>query len=168
MRAKSSMEGAASAEQSLCWRRGALRQAVRDDIPGMHRVRLAVRENRLTSTVIGEEHYLPEIEVTGRGWVITEEERVVAFAVGNREAQNVWALFVDPAHEGRGYGQRLHETVVGWLFAQGVAVIWLSTDPGTRAQRFYETAGWRLVRVLQDGEHYYELRLSTDKRINHV
>ncbi|HET7238646.1 MAG TPA: GNAT family N-acetyltransferase [Terrimicrobiaceae bacterium] len=139
---------------------GVLRQAVRADIPGMHRVRLAVRENRLTSTAIREEHYAPEIEVTGRGWVITEEGEVVAFAVGNRETQNIWALFVDPEREGRGYGRTLHEAMVEWLFSQGVARIWLSTDPGTRAQRFYEAAGWSFGRVLPDGEHYYELRRS--------
>ena len=136
---------------------GVLRQAVREDIPGMHRVRLAVRENRLRSTVIREEHYVAEIEVTGRGWVITERGRIVAFAVGNKETRNVWALFVDPAHEGRGYGRRLHEAMVEWLFQQGVPSIWLSTDPGTRAQRFYETAGWTFRCVLPDGERYYEL-----------
>jgi GNAT superfamily N-acetyltransferase len=136
---------------------GVLRQAVRDDIPGMHRVRRAVRENRLTSTAIREEHYVTEIELTGRGWVITEAGTVVAFAVGNRDAQNVWALFVDPQREGRGYGRRLHETMVEWLFSQGVPFIWLSTDPGTRAQRLYEAAGWQFCSVLPDGEHYYEL-----------
>jgi RimJ/RimL family protein N-acetyltransferase len=141
---------------------GVLRQAVRADIPGMHRVRLAVRENRLTSSVIREEHYVPEIEVTGRGWVITEAGRVVAFAVGNREAKNIWALFVDPERDGRGYGRRLHDAMVEWLFSQGVAFIWLSTDPGTRAQRFYEAAGWRFCRVLPDGEHHYELRQNAD------
>ncbi len=48
----------------------ALRQADRGDIPAMHRVRLSVRGNRLTFSVITEEHYIPAIEVTGRGWVI--------------------------------------------------------------------------------------------------
>lgn len=139
---------------------GVLRQAAREDIPGMHRVRLAVRENRLTSTAIREEHYVPEIETTGRGWVVTEEGNIVAFAVGNREEQSIWALFVDPERERRGYGRRLHEAMVEWLFSQGVAFIWLSTDPGTRAQRFYEAAGWSFCRVLPDGEHYYELRRS--------
>lgn len=134
-----------------------LRQAQRADIPGMHRVRLAVRENRLTSSAIREEHYVPQIETTGRGWVVVEGDEVVAFAVGNRDEQNIWALFVDPPHERMGYGRRLHDVMVEWLFAQGVARIWLSTDPGTRAQRFYEAAGWRFGHVLPDGEHYYEL-----------
>jgi hypothetical protein len=45
-----------------------LRQAQREDIPSMHR--MAVRENRLRSSVINEQHYLPAIETAGRGWVV--------------------------------------------------------------------------------------------------
>ena len=134
-----------------------MRQARRADIPGMHRVRKAVRENRLTSSVIREEHYVPEIEVTGRGWVIEDEGEIVAFGIGNRDTQSIWALFVDPDHEGKGYGRRLHDAMVDWLFSQGLQRIWLCTEPGTRAQRFYEAAGWSFQRVLPDGENYYEL-----------
>jgi GNAT superfamily N-acetyltransferase len=138
-----------------------LRQATRADIPGMHRVRLAVREKRLTSRAIREEHYVPEIEVTGRGWVVVDAREVVAFAVGNRETRNIWALFVAPGHERRGHGRALHDTMVDWLFAQGAPHLWLTTGDGTRAQRFYEAAGWTFVRGLPDGERYYELRRGT-------
>jgi len=75
-----------------------------EDIPGMHRVRLAVRENRLTSDRIRPEHYVPEISVTGRGWVVERDGVIVAFAIGNFVTGNIWALFVDPGLEGRGYG----------------------------------------------------------------
>ena len=134
-----------------------LRQATRDDIPAMHRIRLAVRENR-TSGIIREEHYNREIEVSGRGWVVEEQQEIVGFAVGNRETASIWALFVHPDHEGRGYGRMLHDAVVEWLFAQGVHRIWLSTAPGTRAQEFYEEAGWKFQRALPGGERYYELQ----------
>ena len=134
-----------------------LRQAHRGDIPAMHRVRLAVRENRLTSSAITEEHYLPAIEETGRGWVVEVDGTVVAFAVGNVETGNIWALFVDPEHEGRGHGRRLHDVMVSWLFSRGLPKLWLSTAPGTRAQRFYEAAGWQLKSVLPQGEVLYEL-----------
>jgi GNAT superfamily N-acetyltransferase len=113
-----------------------LRVARQSDIPGMHRVRLAVRENRLTSSAITEQHYIPAIEQTGRGWVAKENGVVLGFAVGNKTTGNIWALFVDPAHEGRGCGAQLHAAMVGWLFAQGLSRLWLGTEPGTRAQRF--------------------------------
>ena len=102
-----------------------LRQARREDIPAMHRVRLAVRENRLTSDAVTEAHYLPAIEQTGRGWVIERRGEIVAFAVGNAQTGNVWALFVDPAHERLGYGKRLHDAMVDWLWAQGLPRLWL-------------------------------------------
>jgi GNAT superfamily N-acetyltransferase len=134
-----------------------LRQAQREAIAAMHRVRLAVRENRLTSAAINEAHYLPAIEQYGRGWVIERQGQVVAFAVGNAQNGNIWALFVEPAHEGRGYGKHLHEAMVEWLWSQGVSRLWLTTEPGTRAQRFYESAGWRSVGEANGGEVQYEL-----------
>lgn len=138
-----------------------LRPARREDIAAMHRVRLAVRENRLTSSAIGEADYVPQIEETGRGWVVEDGGEVVGFAVGNAATGNIWALFVDPAHERRGHGRRLHDVMVAWLFSRGVELLWLSTDPGTRAQRFYEAAGWSFAGVLPDGEARYELRQSS-------
>jgi GNAT superfamily N-acetyltransferase len=134
-----------------------LRQANRDDVAGMHRVRLAVRENRLTSNIITESSYAPAIEGSGRGWVIERESEVVAFAIGNSETGNVWALFVDPAHERQGYGRKLHDCMVNWLWNQGLKCLSLSTAPETRAQHFYVAAGWRDVGRTEKGEVLFEL-----------
>lgn len=137
-----------------------VRIAVASDIAGMHRVRLAVRENRLTSSIT-EAHYADAIENTGRGWVAEQSGEILGFAVGNRMTGNIWALFVDPDHAGHGLGSRLHASMVGWLFEQGLPRLWLTTEPGTRAQRFYEAFGWTLVATLADGEAHYELRAPT-------
>jgi len=137
-----------------------MRQALRGDIEAMHRIRVAVRENRLTSSVIEPAHYVEAIEQTGRGWVIEEGGSLLGFAIGNVTTGNIWALFVAPAHEGRGHGRRLHDTMVEWLFAQGLHRLWLGTQPGTRAQRFYEVAGWQFTGLRVDGEAGYELRRS--------
>jgi GNAT superfamily N-acetyltransferase len=134
-----------------------LRQATRDDIPAMHRVRLAVRENRLTSSDIREAHYLPAIEDTGRGWVVEVDGVIVAFAVGNEKTGNIWALFVHPDHERRGYGRRLHDVMVSWLFSRGLETLWLTTGPNTRAQGFYEAAGWQGTGIVSGGDVRYEL-----------
>jgi GNAT superfamily N-acetyltransferase len=123
----------------------------------MHRVRLAVRENRLTSSAIREAHYLPAIEVTGRGWVVEVDGAIVAFAIGNAQTGNIWALFVDPDHERRGYGRRLHDVMVEWLFSRGLETLWLTTGPNTRAQGFYEAAGWQRTGMVTGGDVRYEL-----------
>lgn len=136
-----------------------LRQAVRSDIPAMHAVRLSVQENVLASAEVSEASYIPAIEATGRGWVMVEDNEVmVGFAIGNSVTGNIWALFVRPECEGRGYGRALQSAMLSWLFAQGVARAWLNTQPGTRAQRFYEKSGWSPTGMLASGEVAFEMR----------
>jgi GNAT superfamily N-acetyltransferase len=134
-----------------------LRPATPADISGMHRVRLAVRENRLTSTAITEVDYVPAITTTGRGWVIESDSVIVAFAVGNRESGNIWALFVHPDHEALGYGLQLHDAMLSWLWSQGLERLWLTTEPGTRAEAFYASRGWERVGNNEHGEIRFEL-----------
>jgi GNAT superfamily N-acetyltransferase len=126
-----------------------LRQACRRDIAEMHRVRLSVRQNRLTSRIVSEADYIAAIEETGRGWVVEHEGCVVGFAVGNSRSGNIWALFVDPDYEGHGYGRELHTAMTSWLWSRGLEWLWLTTEPGTRAERFYrQPAG--LMRAVQN------------------
>lgn len=134
-----------------------IRVATASDIPGMHRVRLAVRENRLVSRVISEADYRSEMLEAGRGWVAEADGCVVAFAVGNAQSGNIWALFTDPAFEGRGFGRALHDAMVAWLWSRGLARLWLTTEAGTRAARFYARAGWRAVPGAESGEQRFEM-----------
>jgi GNAT superfamily N-acetyltransferase len=137
-----------------------MRPAVASDIPEIQRVRTSVKENRLVSTIITDEDVRIAIEETGRGWVVEEEGEVAGFAIGSVTTGNLWALFVRPASEGRGYGRQLHDAVVNWLFDAGLDRLWLTTEPGTRAQRFYDAAGWTLVGTTAQGELRYEMQRS--------
>lgn len=134
-----------------------LRQARRTDVRAIQRVRQSVQENRLTSRVISDDKVIDAIERSGRGWVVECENSVVGFAIGTAETGNIWALFVDPAHEARGFGRRLHDEVLAWLWSRGLPRLWLTTQPGTRAQRFYERAGWQCRGLLPSGELRFEL-----------
>lgn len=136
-----------------------VRVATEADIDEMHRVRMSVRENQLgDASLIGASEYRAMLTERGRGWVAEEDGRIVGFAVADRSRWNVWALFVDPRAEGRGVGRRLHDAMMGWFFASaGAERVWLSTDPGTRAERFYQAAGWRYAGHEPDGEARYEL-----------
>jgi GNAT superfamily N-acetyltransferase len=137
-----------------------LRLAERRDIPAMRRVRLTVRENTLSDPArITEEDYIAAMEVLGRTWVIEAGGEVVAFASGYT-AGSVWALFVDPEHEGRGYGRALHATMIDWLWSQGHSRLWLTTSPGTRAERFYLALGWQPRGGVTNGEVRLELTAS--------
>jgi GNAT superfamily N-acetyltransferase len=139
-----------------------LRQARRDDITALWRVRYAVTENTLAPGRLSDEDVRREIEDTGRGWVVQEldEHRatgpIVAFAICNERSGNVWALFVHPAAQGRGHGDRLHRTMLDWLRSRGVARAWLSTGADTRAAGFYQRRGWELVGIIDGQEARYE------------
>ena len=134
-----------------------LRPATPEDVDAMHRVRMAVRENVLSDpAAITPRHYLDMLGRRGRGWVVEEGGEIVAFAVADQSRRNVWALFVAPGHERRGHGRALHDAMMAWLFSQGDETVWLGTEPGTRAERFYRAAGWREAGRRPDGEIRFE------------
>ena len=134
-----------------------LRKAVRNDLPDLFRVRYAVSENRPSSRIVTESQVIEALEVTGCGWVIELHGVIAAFAIGNALTGSLFALFVDPTYQGQGYGRRLHDTAVEWLWARGLDRIWLNTQPGTRAQRFYEELGWVCRGPIDTGELRFEL-----------
>jgi len=137
---------------------GVLRIATRADVAAIQRIRAAVRENRLVSRVISDDEVIEHLETLGRGWVVEEGGEIVGFAIGRQRDGNIWALFVDPAHERRGHGRRLHDEMVAWMFGQGLNRLWLTTEPGTRAERFYRAAGWSDAGLVADGrERRFEL-----------
>lgn len=120
-----------------------VRAASPDDIPAMHRIRLAVQENRLGDPLrVRPEDYRSRLMPAGIGFVAESGGRTVGFAVADVELSTIWALFVDPGFERRGVGRRLHDALVSAMFAAGASELHLSTDPATRAERFYRAAGW--------------------------
>jgi GNAT superfamily N-acetyltransferase len=135
-----------------------LRQAVVADTAGIWEVRYAVQENTLRRGVLDDEDVRREIEDTGRGWVVEEAGRIVAFAIGHAGSGNIWALFVHPDAQGRGHGSRLHDTMIDWLWSRGLQTLWLTTGPQTRARAFYERRGWVLAGPSDHGDVRMELR----------
>jgi GNAT superfamily N-acetyltransferase len=136
-----------------------LRLATAADLHALHRVRLAVRENRLSDpTRITPADYVAAMDTLGRTWVIEADGELAAFGSGYRDG-SVWALFVHPDHEGHGYGRALHAAVVEWLWSLGHERLWLTTAPGTRAERFYVAQGWQYVGLEGNGD----LRLELDR-----
>lgn len=136
------------------------RRAIGADIPAMSRIRLAVTENRLRDpgrvTLAMYEDFLNR---DGRGWVAQIDGETVAFSYANRIDGSIWALFVDPAHEGKGLARELLALSVNWLFSLGVEQVTLETGAGTRAERFYARQGWRRT-ATHGGDLTYSLASS--------
>jgi len=134
-----------------------LRQAQRDDVAGIQRVRQAVRENRIRPGAISDDEVVEHLEVLGRGWVVEVDGEIRAFAIGNARNGNIWALFVEQGHEQHGHGRALHDTMLAWLWSQGLQRLWLTTGPATRAEHFYRAAGWQDMGRTVHGEIRFEI-----------
>ena len=142
-----------------------IRCATTDDVHARERVRLLVRENRL-STPIPRDRLVAALEARGRGWVADHDGQVVGFSMADDQDASIWALFLLPEWEGRGLGRRLLDEAVGWLWARGHTTIWLSTSKGTRAEGFYEYLGWRRAGITASGEVRFEMhRASLDNAL---
>ena len=136
-----------------------LRLATINDIEAMHRVRLTVLENRLRDlSRVRLDDYRRMLNSDGRGWVYELGDEIVGFAVADHVRRSIWALFVTPEYEGRGIGRTLHDAMVEWLFRVAPGNVWLTTEPSTRAERFYSAAGWQRIRLEANGEVRFELR----------
>ena len=119
------------------------RQATRDDIPAMSRIRLSVLENVLSDPArVTRQMYEDFLDKSGRGWVAEERGEIFAFCYADKENASIWALFVSPGQEGRGLGAALLGLAVDWLFELGHERVHLRTTAGTRADRFYAAQGW--------------------------
>ena|SRR5437762_14280732 len=143
------------------------RQAMVADIPQIQRVRHSVKENTLSNPALVTdadcENYLMN---RGKGWVCEINDRVIAFAIADVIANNVWALFVDPRYEQKGIGRKLHDEMINWYFNQTGKTIWLGTAPNTRAENFYRNAGWVEVGQHGKGEIKFEMSKAAWKRLN--
>jgi len=132
------------------------RVAQAGDIPAMMTIRNGVRENALVSLVIGHDDYVSAM-ADGNAWVCTDGGVVVGFACVRPSRRDVWALFVDGAHEGRGIGGALMDLAEAWMFDQGVDEIELTTAAGTRAERLYRRRGWTFAGYAPHGDMRFTL-----------
>jgi len=134
-----------------------IRPATAADVPAMHAVRRAVRENRLSDPGrVTEASYLPYV-ADGSAWVAETDAGVAGFAAVDLPAESVWALFVSPGAEGAGIGRALHGVVLDRARRAGLCRLRLGTEAGTRAERFYLEAGWT-----RDGTAGGETRLTIE------
>jgi len=134
------------------------REALVTDIAPMHVVRVAVRENRLSNPGrITAKDYEEFLIQHGRGWLCEIENTVVGFAIVDLKEKNIWALFVDPVHEGKGVGKTLQQIMLNWYFTQTDEKIWLGTAPATRAEKFYQNSGWTKTGMQPNGEVRFEM-----------
>lgn len=137
----------------------AVRRAIARDVPGMMRIRAAVRENVLSDPArVPAEAYHRFIDHAAI-WLWEEDGRVLGFAAADPGDGTVWALFVDPESERRGIGAALLSNALDDLKRAGWPRARLTTAPGSRAEGFYRRRGWAAAGVAPGGDLVLELAL---------
>jgi len=135
-----------------------IREAKTADIRQIQFVRNAVKENVLSDPGLVTDQDCEEfISIRGKGWVCEIDKQIAGFCIADLKDRNVWALFVHPDFEKQGMGKKLHDVMLEWYFEQTTEPIWLGTAPGTRAEQFYRTAGWKEIGVHGKGEVKFEM-----------
>ncbi len=120
-----------------------IRKATPADQPRIQAIRMGVREN-----VLSDPSRVTDAEVAWYRdqaiFLVSEADGDIAgFTCANHQTGLIWALFVDPAHEGQGHGRALLDAALAALTAAGIVQAHLTTGAGTRAERFYRRHGWR-------------------------
>ena len=138
---------------------GHIRRARLEERPRISEIRLAVRENQLSDpSRVTDADYRWFTDNPGI-WVWEEDGRILGFSAADTRNGTIWALFIDPDHEGRGIGRALLASACDVLRGAGHRTATLTTDPGTRADRFYREAGWTALHIDEHGEQVFRLAL---------
>lgn len=131
---------------------GHIRRATSADWPRIWEIRLGVKENQLTRLdAVTDEDVAWFTEHPGI-WLWAEADKILGFSAADTRDGSVWALFIDPAHHGRGIGRALFTQACTVLRGDGHRTAWLTTSPGTRAEGFYRAAGWKVIGTSLKGE----------------
>ena len=137
-----------------------IREASEKDIDQIQQVRRSVMENVLSDPeLVSNEDCRIYLTERGKGWVAVSKDVILGFAIADLKDNNIWALFIHPDHEKKGLGKQLHDRMLNWYFDTGKSWVWLSTDPGSRAEGFYESQNWKRTGKLSNGEIKFEMTL---------
>jgi GNAT superfamily N-acetyltransferase len=118
------------------------------------RIRSAVRENVLADPAKVPASAYYDLLSRARIW-LWDEDGVRGFCAADPSNGTVWALFVDPRHEGLGIERQLLAMGSRDVWEAGWVEARLSTEVGSRAERFYAREGWQMHGVAQSGERVF-------------
>lgn len=137
-----------------------IRKATIADRPRITEVRLAVRENQLSRSSVAKVDQVSDwIFANGSFWVWEEDGAVQGFSVADPRDGTIFGLFIHPDYEGRGIARALLPRACEDLRIAGFVIAKLTTDAGTRAERFYRANGWKEIGRQENGEIIFQKSL---------
>jgi GNAT superfamily N-acetyltransferase len=147
--------------------RTSIREATAADVEMLFDIRCSVTENHMSRKQLARANISSaslERMITGGDYVTPVVEaggQAVAFAMAQVSRGYLFALFVRPGHEKKGFGKTALQAAEAGLRERGVRFAWLSTgqDESLRAHGFYRHLGWTQTGFMSDGQAKYEKAL---------
>jgi GNAT superfamily N-acetyltransferase len=138
-----------------------IRRARRADQRRIYEIRFAVAENRPSDAAViaGIAKLVDWLFDHSTIWAWEEDGAIQGFSAADPRDGSVCALFIDPLYERRGIGRALLPLACDILKASGHATAVLTTQAGTRAERFYRADGWTEVGRQEDGQIIFQKSL---------
>ena len=134
---------------------GRIRRARPEDHARVTEIRNSVTENILRDPSRVTVADYKWFEKNPGVWVWEEDGRILGFSAADTRDGTIFALFIDPEHEGRGIGRALFAKALEVLRRAGHTTGSLTTQPGSRADRFYQRAGWKAIGTSERGERIF-------------
>lgn len=136
------------------------------DIPDAFSVRLSTVENAITIEQMAEVYGVTPHSLAAamkshvKGWVCTDAEKIVGFAMGDHSNGEIQVDAVLPEYERKGIGRALLAQAQNWLFSNGFDEVWLlaNPDPTLRAYTFYRWLGWKTTGEIRGDDEVMILR----------
>jgi GNAT superfamily N-acetyltransferase len=140
-----------------------IRKATHADRPRISEIRFAVRENQPSNAAVVAviAKLVDWLLDNSTIWVWEEDGAIQGFSAADSRDGSICALFVHPSYEGRGIGRALLPLACEVLKESGHATALLTTEAGTRAERFYRTDGWTELGRQEDGQIIFQKSLAT-------
>jgi GNAT superfamily N-acetyltransferase len=132
-----------------------IRRARPEDHARVTEIRNSVTENVLSDPSRVTVEMYKWFEQNPGIWLWEEDGRILGFSAADTRDGTIWALFMDSAHEGRGIGRKLFAKACEVLRQAGHRSASLTTQPGSRADRFYQKAGWKVIGTSERGERIF-------------
>ena len=119
---------------------------------------LGINIQSVTDMIKGEDYITTIAEADGQS---------VGLSMAQISEGYIFACFVRPEFEGKGFGRALMEAAEEGLRRGGVSKAWLSTgsEPGLRAAGFYSHLGWYRDGYLDDGQIIFRKMLMSDEQL---
>ncbi len=146
-----------------------VRIAGASDVPALFAIRLSVAENAMTLNELADAGVTPQsvedaLKANARAWLAETGSEPAAFAMADNDDGCIFAMFVKPGFEGRGFGRALMAEAEHYL-SRNHPLLWLHTgaDMRLRAHGFYRRLGWRMVGPAGSDELRYEKAMNVEE-----